>query len=71
MIAANDDYNHRVIVIDPKTKRIVWQYGHTGVLGTGPGYLNKPDGLDLLPATDRSRGRGRRRRPGGPGATCT
>jgi outer membrane protein assembly factor BamB len=50
MIAANDDYNHRVIVIDPRTKRIVWQYGHTGVPGRRPGYLNKPDGLDLLPA---------------------
>ena len=49
MIAANDDYDHRVIVIDPRTRRIVWQYGHTGVLGTAPGYLNKPDGLDLLP----------------------
>jgi outer membrane protein assembly factor BamB len=52
LIAANDDYNHRVIVIDPKTKRIVWQYGHTGVSGAGAGYLSKPDGLDLLPATD-------------------
>jgi outer membrane protein assembly factor BamB len=51
LIAANDDYNHRVIVIDPRTKRIVWQYGHTGVAGAGPGYLSKPDGLDLLPAT--------------------
>jgi outer membrane protein assembly factor BamB len=51
LIAANDDYNHRVIVIDPRTKRIVWQYGHTGVAGSGPGYLNKPDGIDLLPAT--------------------
>ena len=50
MIAANDDYNHRVIVINPRTKRIVWQYGHTGVLGTAPGYLNKPDGIDFLPA---------------------
>jgi outer membrane protein assembly factor BamB len=49
MIAANDDYNQRVIVIDPRTKRIVWQYGHTGVSGTAPGYLNKPDGIDLLP----------------------
>ena len=49
MIAANDDYNHRIIVIDPRTKRIVWQYGHTGVAGTAPGFLNKPDGLDLLP----------------------
>ena len=52
LIAANDDYNHRVIVIDPKTKRIVWQYGHTAVSGTGNGYLSKPDGLDLLPASE-------------------
>jgi hypothetical protein len=50
MIASNDDYNHRVIVIDPRTKRIVWQYGHTGVAGTRRGYLNKPDGIDLLPS---------------------
>jgi outer membrane protein assembly factor BamB len=50
LIAANDDYNHRVILIDPASKRIVWQYGHTGVSGSGPGYLSKPDGMDLLPA---------------------
>jgi outer membrane protein assembly factor BamB len=49
-IAANDDWNHRVIVIDPRTHRIVWQYGHTGVSGRAPGYLDKPDGLDLLPS---------------------
>ena len=52
LIAANDDYDQRVIVIDPSTKRIVWQYGHTGVAGTGPGYLDKPDCIDLLPKTD-------------------
>ena len=51
MIAANDDYNQRVIVIDPRTKQIVWQYGHTGVASASPGYLNKPDGIDLLPAS--------------------
>ena len=45
----NDDYNHRVVVIDPGTDRIVWQYGHTGQPGSGPGYLDKPDGLDLAP----------------------
>ncbi len=50
MIAANDDYGDRVIVIDPRTKRIVWQYGHTGVASSAPGYLSKPDGIDLLPA---------------------
>jgi hypothetical protein len=49
MIAANDDWNHRVVVIDPKLKRIVWQYGHDHVPGSAPGYLRKPDGLDLLP----------------------
>lgn len=48
-ILANDDYNDRVIVIDPTTNRIVWQYGHTGVPGTAPGYLNDPDGVDVTP----------------------
>jgi hypothetical protein len=48
-ILANDDYNDRVIVIDPATHRIVWQYGHTGVAGSRPGYLNDPDGVDLVP----------------------
>ncbi|HEX5449596.1 MAG TPA: hypothetical protein VFW85_06020 [Gaiellaceae bacterium] len=56
MIAANDDYNHRVIVIDPKTKRIVWQYGHSGVPSAAIGYLDKPDGIDLLPAATLAHG---------------
>lgn len=44
-----DDFNNRVIVIDPQTNRIVWQYGHTGVPGSAPGYLSRPDGVDLVP----------------------
>ncbi|PSR23989.1 MAG: hypothetical protein C7B45_00935 [Sulfobacillus acidophilus] len=48
-ILLNDDYNDRVIVINPKTNQIVWQYGHTGTPGSAPGYLNIPDGVDLLP----------------------
>jgi len=48
-ILLNDDFNHRVCVVDPATHRIVWQYGHTGVAGQGPGYLNDPDGVDLVP----------------------
>ena len=48
-ILVNDDYNHRVIVIDPSTNRIVWQYGHYGVPGSAPGYLNNPDGVDMAP----------------------
>jgi outer membrane protein assembly factor BamB len=42
-----DDLRDRVIVIDRKTKEIIWQYGMTGVKGHAPGYLNYPDGLDL------------------------
>ena len=48
-ILANDDDNNRVIVVDPRTNQIVWQYGHTGRAGRRPGYLNDPDGLDLAP----------------------
>ena len=48
-ILVNDDYNHRVIVIDPAAHRIVWQYGHTGAAGAAPGYLDDPDGVDLVP----------------------
>jgi hypothetical protein len=48
-VVLNDDYNHRVIVIDPRTNHIVWQYGVTGIAGAGPGYLDNPDGIDLVP----------------------
>ena len=49
MVIANDDHNHRVIVVDPQAKRIVWQYGKTGQKGREPGRLNNPDGVDLAP----------------------
>jgi hypothetical protein len=48
-ILLNDDYNDRVVVIDPATNRIVWQFGHGGSPGSAPGYLDNPDGLDPLP----------------------
>ncbi|MGE5291408.1 MAG: hypothetical protein ACM3ML_30245 [Micromonosporaceae bacterium] len=47
-ICVNDDYRHRVVIIDPRTDRIVWQYGRTDHAGTGPDRLNTPDGFDLL-----------------------
>jgi len=49
LIAVNDDYHDRVVVISISQHRIVWQYGHTNQPGTRPGYLNTPDGMDLLP----------------------
>jgi outer membrane protein assembly factor BamB len=48
-VIVGDDFNDRVIVIDPRTKRIVWQYGHTAVGGTAPGYLHVPDGFEFIP----------------------
>lgn len=48
-ILLNDDGNNRVIVIDPRTNKLVWQYGHTGKAGSAPGYLDDPDGVDLAP----------------------
>lgn len=48
-ILANDDKNDRVIVVDPRTNRVVWQYGHTHVAGAGEGFLSNPDGVDLAP----------------------
>jgi len=48
-VLVNDDYNDRVIVVDPRTNRIVWQYGHTGRPGSAPGFLSRPDGVDLAP----------------------
>lgn len=55
-ILANDDYNDRVIVVDPTTNRIVWQYGHTGRPGRRAGFLNTPDGVDLAPPVSLTAG---------------
>jgi outer membrane protein assembly factor BamB len=48
LIGVNDDYRHRVILIDPTTNAIVWQYGQTDQPGLGFDQLNTPDGFDLL-----------------------
>jgi hypothetical protein len=49
LIAINDDFRDRVVLVSIPQHRIVWQYGHTDAKGTRPGYLNTPDGLDVLP----------------------
>jgi hypothetical protein len=48
LIGVNDDYRDRVALIDPKSGRIVWQYGGTDVGGTVGGRVSIPDGFDLL-----------------------
>ena len=49
-IVINDDARDRIIVLNPTTRRIVWQYGHTSVPGTAAGYLSDPDGNEPIPA---------------------
>ena len=51
-VIATDDANHRIIVVDPRTNKVVWQYGRQGIAGKAPGYLANPDGMDLLPPND-------------------
>jgi hypothetical protein len=46
-VLANDDLNHRVIVIDKATDKIIWQYGVTHQAGSAAGFLSIPDGLDI------------------------
>jgi hypothetical protein len=48
-IAVNDDYNDRVVIIDPTKNTIVWKYGHLLQPGRRSGYLNTPDGMDYIP----------------------
>ena len=48
-VMLNDDANHRVIVVDPRTDHVVWQYGVTGRAGSALGFLDNPDGVDLAP----------------------
>jgi hypothetical protein len=52
LVAINDDFRHRVILVNMREHRIVWQYGHTDQPGSAPGYLHTPDGLDLLLTKD-------------------
>jgi hypothetical protein len=52
LIAINDDYRDRVVVVSIREHRIIWQYGRTDRPGTAPGYLNTPDGTDLLSTRD-------------------
>jgi glucose dehydrogenase len=48
MFMLNDDYDDRMVAIDPATGALVWQFGITGVAGASSDLLNTPDGFDLL-----------------------
>lgn len=46
-VLITDQGNQRVILVDMK-KRIEWQYGITGMSGSGPGELNNPNSAEVL-----------------------
>jgi len=48
-IVLNDDDRQRIVVIDPGTNRIVWQYGRTDQPSRAADHLSVPDGIDVLP----------------------
>ena len=43
-----DQANERVIEVNQNSKKIVWQYGQTGVSGSGFDQLNNPNSAELL-----------------------
>ncbi len=55
-----DDLRDRVMVIDRKTKEIIWQYGVTDTKGNTPGYLFYPDGFDIDVFRDWKKALGKR-----------
>ena len=50
-IITNEEGNDVLAIVNFKKEKVVWQYGHPGVPGSAPGYLNTPDDAFLY---DRS-----------------
>lgn len=48
-VIISDKGDNRLIVVDPRTNKVMWQYGHVKVAGSTPGFLNGPTGVDLYP----------------------
>ncbi len=47
-IISNQEEDQSIVQIAYPSGRIVWEYGHPGVRGSAPGYLNTPDDAYLL-----------------------
>lgn len=56
-VGISDDYGDRVLIVDPSTNAIKWQYGVKNSPGRTAGHLYVPDGLDFWqgPAATRQR----------------
>jgi hypothetical protein len=47
-VLITDQGNERVIEVERRSKKIVWHYGTTGVVGNGPNQLSNPNSAELL-----------------------
>jgi hypothetical protein len=47
-----DQANQRVIEVRKSDKKIIWQYGTTGVAGKGPNELSSPNSVEVLDGGD-------------------
>jgi PQQ-like domain len=47
-VIITDQGNQRIILVGIFSGRVVWQYGMTGVSGSGAGQLNSPNSAELL-----------------------
>jgi len=47
-VLITDQANERIIEVNLTMKKPVWQYGTTGVIGSGPGFLSNPNCAELL-----------------------
>lgn len=47
-IVSNQEDNHTIVEIAYPSGGLLWQYGHPGVPGASPGYLDQPDDAYLL-----------------------
>ena len=52
-VITNEEFNDTLVELSLKTHARVWQYGHGGVAGSSPGYLNTPDDAYRLPTGSR------------------
>ena len=53
-IITNEEYQQTVEQISFPQGKLVWHYGHAGVAGSTPGYLNTPDDAYVLPDGTRT-----------------
>lgn len=59
-IITNEEDNNTMAIINFKSEKVTWTYGHAGHAGSAPGYLNTPDdaflynrgGKELITAAD-------------------